>query len=75
MEEAVAPPRQGRRAEEFYEPEEVPLGTAISPLVLSQQPPEIKVTVGYYYQPSVMEPGDPGHVPQSLYPSPSLFPV
>ena len=56
------------------------MGTEIQPLVLQERaPPTSKETVGYYYQPSVMEPGDPGYVPMahppSLYPSPSLYPI
>ena len=75
---ATAPVSGGpvHRAEEFYEPEHVPMGTPVAPVVLEEQAiaqsaPQAQASF-YYYQPSVMEPGDPGYVPTahpgSLYP-------
>ena len=76
---ASAPASRGpvRRAEEFYEPESVPMGTPVAPVVLQEQAVAQSTAHGgasfYYYQPSVMEPADPGYVPTAhpgtLYPS------
>ena len=43
-------------AASFYTPEEVPMGTAVSPVALQEAAPVPMGQTVYYYQPDVMEP-------------------
>lgn len=53
-------------AEQFYVPEHVPMGSAENPVELQEVAPQGPVQGVYYYQPQVMEPGDPGHIPMAI---------
>ena len=49
-------------AENFYVPETVPMGTAEAPVEMVVDAVPVGEMEVYYYQPEVMEPGDPGYV-------------